>query len=74
MVATHLLVAEINNITHGKDCHFVKWPPETSDWLITSTNTYAKMMHDVFGKTFSEVYAPQYLDRVKFEGSAPISF
>ena len=61
MVATSLLVAEINNITHGNDCHFVKWPPETSKWLITSTYAYDKMIHDVFGNTFSEVCAPQYL-------------
>ena len=57
MVATSLLVAEINKISHGNDCHFVKWPPETSKWLITSTDTYNKMMHNVFGNTFSEVYA-----------------
>ena len=61
-MATPLLVAEINSITHGQYCQFVKWPPETSKWLTNSTDTYDKMMHYVSGKTFSKVYAPQHLD------------
>ena len=28
----------------------------------TCSDTYDRLMHDVFGNTFSEVYAPQNLD------------
>ena len=61
MVVTPHLIADINNISHGNGCHFVKFPP-TSKWLISSTETYDKIMHDLFGNTYSEVYVPHNLE------------
>ena len=39
-----------------------------------STDTYDRMMHDVFGNTFSDVYTPHNRHRVEIEDSAPLSF
>ena len=50
-----VLVAAMNNITHGSGCHFVKWPPYTSKWLIPSTDINNTIL-------FLQVYAPQNLD------------
>ena len=54
-MVTSLLVAEINNIIHRNSRHFVKWPPQTSTWLIPSTDTYDTIL-------FLQVYAKQNLD------------
>ena len=40
MVVISLLVAQINSITHGNGCYFVKLPQSTSKWLLPSTDTY----------------------------------
>ena len=48
------LVAAMTNITHGNCCHFVKWPPQTSKWLIPSTDIYDTIL-------FLQVYTPQNL-------------
>ena len=49
------LVTAMNNITHGNGCHFVKWPPKTSKWLIPSTDIYYTIL-------FLQVYTTQNLD------------
>ena len=49
------LVAAMNNINHENACHFVKWPPYTSKWLIHSTDIYDTIL-------FLQGYTPHNLE------------
>ena len=61
MVVTSHLFAEINNITRGDGCHFLNGRHKLK-MIDTCTDTYDTLIHDVFGNTFSIIYAPQNLD------------
>ena len=59
----YLLVSDI-------DVLLWKWPPLCLKW----PPTWQIQWHDVYGNTFSEVYAPKNLDIVDIEGCTYLSF